>query len=215
MKSPGLQADSARIGGTGAPAGNRPPAWPNLSGRFDVTDTKPPLSTALPIEQRIARWTHRLLRQDGECWAWCGARDRNGYGHVGIHGKHVPVHRAFYEFYIGEVPPGLELDHLCRRRNCVNPWHMEPVTRTVNMQRAIGVGQYDRSHLKATHCTAGHELTAENVYVSGKYKKRRCRICARARARAKYQREKAVSSGGAGNTVAPGPNHYEGVADGR
>lgn len=71
----------------------------------------------------------------GPCWDWQGATGSQGYGVIrtplGIQGAHV----VFYERCEGPIPPGLELDHLCRRPICVRPTHLEPVTRAVNTQR--------------------------------------------------------------------------------
>lgn len=76
------------------------------------------------------------------CWLWKGVLTENGYGRHKRGLKHVRVHKLYYEKYVGPVPDKLELDHLCHVRHCVNPDHLEPVTHTVNMQRA--------SHCKLT-----------------------------------------------------------------
>ena len=69
------------------------------------------------------------------CWLWLGRIDRTGYGRCKQFNKTVLAHRVFYMHYVGEIPEGKELDHLCRVRNCVNPEHLEAVTRAVNSQR--------------------------------------------------------------------------------
>jgi hypothetical protein len=70
-----------------------------------------------------------------ECWIWTGSVNERGYGRLSIDGKPRRVHRIAYELMVGEIPEGLELDHLCNRRACVNPWHLEPVTHAVNIAR--------------------------------------------------------------------------------
>lgn len=74
------------------------------------------------------------------CWNWTGATSWGGYGRVGVPGarRTQNAHRAYYEAARGPVAPGLDLDHLCRNRQCVNPDHLEPVTRAVNAHRGRG-----------------------------------------------------------------------------
>jgi len=69
------------------------------------------------------------------CWIWLGSRRGHGYGKVGVNGRYVGAHRAFYERDKGSIPDGMELDHLCRVRLCVNPDHLEVVTHKENMRR--------------------------------------------------------------------------------
>jgi len=110
------------------------------------------------------------------CWIWTGTVQANGYGRYGL--KYA--HRLAYELYVGEIPEDLHIDHLCRNTLCVNPEHMEPTTRSINLKR----------QLPKTHCRKGHELTAENTYVNpmngSKPGVRQCRICLRARQRKQY-----------------------------
>lgn len=103
------------------------------------------------------------------CWLWTGARMRK-YGKFKIASyKLVPAHRASYEHFIGPIPDGYEVDHLCYTPLCVNPGHLEAVTSAENKRRAAA---------RKTHCKHGHEFTPENTYrgVSGH---RSCRACHR------------------------------------
>lgn len=85
-----------------------------------------------PVLRRVAA---RLTFPEGGCWIFTGALNR-GYGRVhGEDGKLHYAHRVMYEAMVGDVPEGLELDHLCRRRACCNPWHLEAVTRRENLLR--------------------------------------------------------------------------------
>lgn len=69
------------------------------------------------------------------CWDWTGAVTSRGYGSVGHDGRIQSTHRVAYELLIGPIPPGLQIDHLCRNKLCCNPWHLEPVTAQENRRR--------------------------------------------------------------------------------
>lgn len=117
------------------------------------------------------------------CWIYIGAIDDDGYGTAGSR----PAHRVFYEHYVGPIPDGLSLDHLCVRRNCVNPKHLEPVTARENSERAR---RYSRRLFRHEgKCVRGHMLTDENTRprertrVDGsRYVSRECLLCQRERA---------------------------------
>ena len=72
------------------------------------------------------------------CWVWLRALNWNGYGLIRHRGRQLRAHRFAYELYVGPIPPALTLDHLCRDRGCVNPAHLEPVTRAENVLRGRG-----------------------------------------------------------------------------
>lgn len=88
------------------------------------------------------RYFWRHVVQDGDCWLWTGILNWLGYGYVARQPEpgsrnfvRIVAHRYAYEDLVGEIPAGLELDHLCRNRACVNPDHLDPVPHRVNMQR--------------------------------------------------------------------------------
>jgi HNH endonuclease len=115
------------------------------------------------------------------CWLWMGEGHTNGYGLTKHNGKTHLVRRLMYEITRGPIPDGLELDHLCRVRCCVNPTHLEAVTHQENMQRSP-LSRKGSEHLrKKTHCPKGHPYDAANTY---KWRGRRlCRECNRQRSR--------------------------------
>jgi hypothetical protein len=109
------------------------------------------------------------------CWRWTGNRDKQGYARFQIASyRSGTAHRWGYEHFVGKVPEGLELDHLCNRVWCVNPKHLEPVTRAENMRRRYAL---------LTHCVNGHEFTPENTYFRSGGQYRDCRACGRDRQR--------------------------------
>ena len=77
------------------------------------------------------------------CWVWKRAMNNNGYGRVTVGKRAYSAHVLYFIQAKGEVPDGLEIDHLCRVRECVNPDHLEAVTRSENMKR--GSGGFKRS----------------------------------------------------------------------
>ena len=111
------------------------------------------------------------------CWLWIRSLDGKGYGMFGSAGR---AHRWSYKKFVGPIPGGFELDHLCRVRRCVNPAHLEPVTHEENVRRSalapqqLGGGRYDV-------CKNGHSYTEENTYHRPDGYGRDCMICRRAR----------------------------------
>lgn len=79
---------------------------------------------------------HAKVRHAGNgCWLWTAYLDKDGYGTFLVDGKKLRAHRWAYDFYLGPVPSELVIDHLCRVPNCVNPLHLELVTRRENILR--------------------------------------------------------------------------------
>lgn len=115
---------------------------------------------------------------EDDCILWDGAIDRHGYGRTP---RRMLAHRIAYTEQVGPIPVGMELDHLCAVRNCVNVNHLEPVTRQENQRRR---------RERRTHCKNGHEVAGDNVYEwknkQGHIRKG-CRMC-RAAASARFER---------------------------
>lgn len=114
-----------------------------------------------------------------DCWLWAGSKDSNGYGHLYIRGSGygatpAQAHRVVYEALVGEIPAGMQLDHLCRVPACVNPEHLEPVTPKENVLRGVGISA---QHARRTHCPKGHEF--DQVNRNKEKTVRRCGTCHR------------------------------------
>ena len=108
-----------------------------------------------------------------DCWTWLGSLFKTGYGQFWNGEKVVRAHRYSYELLKGEIPKGLQLDHLCRNRYCVNPKHLEPVTNRENVLRGNGICG---NNARKTHCKNGHLFNEENT-INLKGNRRQCRIC--------------------------------------
>lgn len=95
------------------------------------------------------------------------------------------AHRVFYENYVGDIPVELELDHLCKSRSCINPDHLEPVTRRVNMQRQFK---------EPGKCKQGHSFENNEIWWTAKTgtRHRKCKGCDSARHKIRYQKSKEV-----------------------
>jgi len=109
------------------------------------------------------------------CWLWGGCQSKNKYGGITYNGTRRHSHRLVYQLLKGDVPDGLDLDHLCRVRQCVNPDHLEPVTRAENLRRSPLMLGHPRAF-----CRRGHPRSGDNIIEvrrsSGKID-RNCKVC--------------------------------------
>jgi hypothetical protein len=125
----------------------------------------------------------------GCCWQWTAGKTHNGYAKFreGAAGSRTIFGYHFsYQHFVGKVPAGLQLDHLCNNKGCVNPWHLKPATGSENVFRGP---HRDRGK---THCVNGHEFTLANTQLSGPNKygryKRKCKACVRIGKRNRYRK---------------------------
>lgn len=118
---------------------------------------------------------------DDGCWQWTGAVLPSGYGKFSVGRRQMMAHRFSYETFVGAIPDGLQIDHLCRNRGCVKPSHLEAVTARTNLLRG---NTTTARNAAVTVCPQGHDYDEANTYVS-KRGIRYCRSCDRDRKRAK------------------------------
>lgn len=132
------------------------------------------------------------------CWEWQASTSNGGYGQFKLNGTMARAHRVSYELFVGQIPDGMVLDHLCRNRRCVNPAHLEAVTQDENMARG--------ARATATHCSYGHEFTPENTrHRDRKNGERVCRTCVKRRKAERRARLKNLA--GTDSPASSAPRH--------
>ncbi len=130
-----------------------------------------------------------LPEPNSGCWLWMSCCDRHGYAKMNVPGFSALAHRISYEIFKGKIPSGLQLDHKCRVRCCVNPDHLEPVTNLENSIRGEAGSINAARQLSLTKCKHGHALSGGNIRISGN--RRICKACARDKAKQAYRRKQA------------------------
>lgn len=135
----------------------------------------------------LERVLHRLMITNNGCWVTSYSTKSTGYAAITVNPtQRTYLHRFMYEHYVGLIPAGLQIDHLCRNRRCINPDHLEPVTPGENARRGMAPNILIS---RSGFCSNGHEMAGENLRVySGK---RRCAACHRANAYKRFLRAKA------------------------
>lgn len=126
----------------------RPAAWKEWYASWVLAESMPIDRTPRPLDANrmrpfeLEKFESRVTRTD-TCWLWTGALNA-GYGMFSMRRKTRGAHRIAYKHWIGTPPDGLHLDHLCGVKNCVNPWHLQPITPRENKRR----GSKNRSFLR-------------------------------------------------------------------
>lgn len=151
--------------------------------QLDILTALDELAALRPSREPQQRFMAKVTVLEDGCWRWGGAIQSNGYGSFGKGGagRAVLAHRWAYENWVGLIAGRLEVDHLCHSRSttcaggkdclhrrCVNPDHLEPVTRKVNASRSVPA--------RKTHCAQGHLFDAANTRRNS-HGHRKCRTC--------------------------------------
>jgi HNH endonuclease len=125
----------------------------------------------IPVMERIMA---KVAIDENGCWRWMGYINELGYAKVSFEGQAVSAHRIVYTHLIGPIPIGLEIDHICNVRDCLNPEHLRTVTHAENVRRAFP---------PLTEFRCGHPATAANTVRDSVSGYGRCAICRRDQAR--------------------------------
>lgn len=122
-----------------------------------------------PLLNHLDRYERSFtVNPDTDCWVWNSTNNGQGYARFWYGSKRIMAHKVAYLMMRGKPSEGLVLDHLCRVRNCVNPYHLEAVTNQENIAR----GNVGSNHRDKTHCKNGHILSGDNLVY---YKSKRCK----------------------------------------
>jgi hypothetical protein len=125
----------------------------------------------------------QIVVEPSGCWRWAGAVSGSGYGHVQTARRLVGAHRFVYARLVGPIADKHDLHHRCGLRTCVNPLHLEPLSRRAHMERD--------QRTDALVCRSGlHDLTEPDAYIVRRTGKRQCRACVQAAERERYRRSR-------------------------
>lgn len=102
------------------------------------------------------------------CWLWTGARNNRGYGAICRDGRYVGAHRAAYELFVGPIPEGMQIDHRCHVRNCVNPEHLRLATGSENKRFSSGPASNNSSGFRGVYFASRKGKYVAEVKHNGK-----------------------------------------------
>ncbi len=116
-----------------------------------------------------------------KCWSWIGAKGSNGYGQMQFGERKQQAHRIAYQLFVGNIASGLTVDHICRKKDCVNPGHLRLMTMLENVMDGC-------VNAKKDHCPKGHPYNKSNTFRYRTF--RYCRACKRVKDRKRWAKIK-------------------------
>ncbi len=135
-------------------------------------------------EHDSLRFWSKVEKHGSNCWEWCGHTKTIGYGNFYLDGKSVLAHRVSYCMHIGGDIDGLDIHHTCENKSCVNPDHLEAVSRKQHI--ALTPASKGYRALAFNVCKSGHVFSPDNTWTSSSGS-RQCRECSRQRQRQIYK----------------------------
>lgn len=139
----------------------------------------------LPYDSKIKNYFIRKTKRNLQgCMLWTGKLRKDGYVNITIGSRKDKTrseklaHRVAYIEWRGKIEKGLVLDHLCRNRHCINPWHLQQVTQRENIMRGNGLAA---KYIKLKTCINGHEKIENNIYRNKYGIHKGCKICCKER----------------------------------
>ena len=118
----------------------------------------------------LERFTQKIAEPfdvHNDCWLWTACKNRRGYGEFQFNGKRTHAHRVAYQLFVGPIPEGYHVDHMCKNKACVRPDHLQVLTHFESTRQAQG---------DKTHCPRGHEYSEINTY-RHRDGSRQCKTC--------------------------------------
>lgn len=111
----------------------------NAPAVLETPGGRTPGGSQMPTQTVLDRFMSKVVwnGDPDECWTWAASLTTTTYGQFSLEGRPTLAHRLSYEFFVGPIPEGLVIDHLCRNTTCINPAHLEPVPQTINILRGV------------------------------------------------------------------------------
>lgn len=135
---------------------------------MSISDTQGKRIHTREIPKLTAKEEHRFLRNyeapqsQSDCWEWKGRKQSRGYGMFSLRGSQYLSHRISYSHFVGSIPDGHVIDHLCGNRSCINPNHLDVATSRENTLRGGGPTAINA---RMTTCHQGHPLEGDNLQI--------------------------------------------------